>query len=262
MTLRINALFHVDFEDLGFIEQWANNHGHTISYTRFYNQDSLPEQGNFDWLIIMGGPMSIHDEPEFPWLADEKLFIKQSIDNGKNVIGICLGAQLIAHGLSATVKPSGVKEIGWLPIELTEEAKQHPLLQELPKQAFTVFHWHGDGFDCPQGATAIATSEAWENQGFIYQTPKHKELGSWIIGWQCHFEVTHESMVKMVEHGRNEIEGELNNYPKSVQSPAEIIKHGYKYIDNNNAWLATILDNLANTVTSTSQSQDANRIAT
>lgn len=101
MTIHIHALLHVDFEDLGFIEQWANNHGHTITYTRFYNQDSLPEQDTFDWCIVMGGPMSIHDEQEFPGLADEKYFIKQSIDNGKNVIGICLSAQLIAHCLAA-----------------------------------------------------------------------------------------------------------------------------------------------------------------
>lgn len=72
-----------------------------------------------------------------------------------------MGAQLIAHCLGATVQPSSVKEIGWLPIRLMEEGQSHPLLQDLPKQAFTVFHWHGDGFDCPQGATAIATSEAW-----------------------------------------------------------------------------------------------------
>lgn len=246
MTIRIHALLHVDFEDLGFIEQWANNHGHTITYTRFYNEDSLPEQDTFDWLIVMGGPMSIHDQQEFPWLADEKQFIQQSIDNSKNVIGFCLGAQLIADCLGATVKPSGVKEIGWLPIELTEEGKSHPLLQKLPKQVFTVFHWHGDGFDCPKGATAIATSDAWTNQGFIYQTPLNKELGSFVIGWQCHFEVTQESMIKMVEHGRDEIQKELNNYPKSIQSSAEIIEHSNKYIEDNNAWLATILDTLSN----------------
>ena len=247
MTQRIHALLHVDFEDLGFIEQWADSRSHPISYTRFYDQESLPTQDDFDWLIVMGGPMSIHDEQAFPWLADEKRFIKQSIDSGKNVIGICLGSQLIAHCLGATVQPSGTKEIGWLPIQLTPAGQSHPLLQGLPKQAFTVFHWHGDGFVCPAGATAIATSDTWAAQGFIYQTPLHKARQSWVIGWQCHFEVTKDSMVKMVAHGEDEIQAELDHYPQSVQSPSTIIEQGHQHIADNNAWLATMLDAIERT---------------
>ena len=245
MTLRIHALFHVDFEELSFIKQWANSNNHVISYTRFYNNESLPEQDSFDWLILMGGPMSIHDEEDFPWLVAEKTFIKHSIDNGKTVFGVCLGAQLIADCLGATVQPSGVKEIGWLPIQLTAEGQQHPLLQGLPRQAFTVFHWHGDGFDCPQAATAIATSDAWANQGFIYQTPLHKKRATWVIGWQCHFEVTQESMIDMVTHGHDEIQREQCLYPKSVQAADDIIELGSIHIENNNAWLSSMLDNVA-----------------
>ncbi|WP_350561163.1 type 1 glutamine amidotransferase [Psychrobacter sp. CAL346-MNA-CIBAN-0220] len=254
MTLRIHALFHTDYEDLSFIKQWANNHHHMISVSRSYDDYSLPEHDSFDWLIVMGGPMSVHDDEKYPWLVNEKRLIKQSIDNGKTVIGVCLGAQLIAHCLGAqliahclgaTIQPSSVKEIGWLPIRLTKEGQSHPLLQDLPKQPFTVFHWHGDGFDCPQGATAIATSEAWFNQGFIYQTPLHKELGTWIMGWQCHFEVTKESIVKMVENGHNAIQSGLSNYPKTVQSANEIIEAGHKYIEDNNARLAAMLNRIA-----------------
>jgi len=245
MTLRIHALFHTEYEDLSFIKQWANNHNHMMSYTRSYNNDLLPEPDSFDWLIVMGGPMSVHDDEKYPWLVDEKHLIRQSIDNGKTIIGVCLGAQLIAHCLGATVQPSRVKEIGWLPIRLTEEGQSHPLLQDLPKQAFSVFHWHGDGFDCPQGATAIATSEAWANQGFIYQTPLHKELGTWVMCWQCHFEVTKESIVKMVANGHEAIQSGLINYPKTVQSTDEIIEGGNKYIEDNNARLATILNRIA-----------------
>ena len=94
MTLRIHALLHVDFEDLGFIAKWAEQRGHPVSYTRFYNDEPLPALKNtnnaddFDWLIVMGGPMSIHDENEFGWLKAEKRFIQQCIDAGKTVIGI------------------------------------------------------------------------------------------------------------------------------------------------------------------------------
>ena len=246
MTIRIHALFHTNYEDLSFIKQWATNYNHMLTITRSYNNDLLPEHDSFDWLIVMGGPMSVHDEEEYPWLIAEKHLIRQAIDTGKTVIGICLGAQLIAHCLGANVQPANVKEIGWLPIRLTTEGQSHPLLQDLPKQDFTVFHFHGDGFGCPQGATATATSEAWANQGFIYQTPQHKALGTWVMGWQCHFEVTKESLAKMVANGNDAIQSGLINYPKTVQSAAEIIARSDQYIADNNAKLAAILNRMAN----------------
>lgn len=245
MTLRIHALYHVDFEELSHIKQWADNRGHRITVTRFYENEPLPAQDSFDWLIVMGGPMSIHDESDFQWLADEKSFIQQSINDGKTVIGVCLGAQLIADSLGAKVAPSGIKEVGWLPIQLTEQGLAHPLLADLPKNEFTVFHWHGDGFECPKGATPIATSHTWANQGFIYQTPKHKELGTWVLGWQCHFEVTNKSMVDMVSHGQTYIQEAMIDHPVSVQAADEILALGDTYIADNNAWLSTMLDKMA-----------------
>lgn len=245
MTIRIHALYHVDFEELSFIEQWADNRGHRITVTRFYENDPLPAQDSFDWLVVMGGPMSIHDESDFQWLADEKSFIQQSINDGKTVIGVCLGAQLIADSLGAKVAPSGIKEVGWLPIQLTEQGLAHPLLADLPRNKFTVFHWHGDGFECPKGATPIATSHTWANQGFIYQTPKHAELDTWVIGWQCHFEVTNKSMVDMVSHGQTYIQEAMIDHPDSVQAADEILALGDTYMADNNAWLSTMLDKLA-----------------
>ena len=245
MTLRIHALYHVDFEELSHIKQWAEIRGHRITVTRFYENDPLPAQNSFDWLVVMGGPMSIHDESDFQWLADEKSFIQQSINDGKTVIGVCLGAQLIADSLGAKVAPSGIKEVGWLPIQLTEQGLAHPLLAGLPRNEFTVFHWHGDGFECPKGATPIATSHTWANQGFIYQTPKHKALGTWVLGWQCHFEVTNQSMVDMVSHGQTYIQEAMIDHPDSVQAANEILERGETYIADNNAWLSTMLDNLA-----------------
>lgn len=248
MTLRIHALYHVDFEELSYIKQWADSQGHSTTVTRFYDNDPLPAQDSFDWLIIMGGPMSIHDETEFPWLVDEKCFIQQSINEGKTVIGVCLGAQLIAESLGAKVAPSGIKEVGWLPIQLTTQGLEHPLLKDLPTEAFNVFHWHGDGFECPKGATPIATSQAWANQGFIYQTPKHEELGTWVLGWQCHFEVNKKSMVDMVAHGEAYIQDAIIDHPDSVQTGDEIIALGDKHIEGNNAWLSTMLNNLVSTI--------------
>ena len=245
MTLRIHALFHTDYEDLSYIKQWAISQNHSISYTMPHNNDVLPTHDSFDWLIVMGGPMSIHEEEKYPWLINEKRLIRQAIDAGKTVVGVCLGAQLIAHCLGATVQPANVKEVGWLPIRLTAKGQSHPLLQDLPQQAFTVFHWHGDGFDCPQGASIIASTEAWANQGFIYQAPQHKALGTWVVGWQCHFEVTKESLVKMVTNGADYIQSGISDYPETVQSPAEIITLGDKYIEENNARLGAMLNRIA-----------------
>ena len=199
MSLRIHALFHTDYADLSFIKQWARAHNHPITVSRSYDNDNLPTLDSFDWLIVMGGPMSVHDEDKYSWLIKEKRLIKQAVDAGKTVIGICLGAQIIAHCLGAEVKPSAVKEIGWLPMQLTEAGQAHPLLQDLPKD-FTVFHWRGEGFDCPTGASIIAKTQAWANQGFIYQTPEHKARGTGVLSWQCHFEVTKESLPKMVSN--------------------------------------------------------------
>ncbi|MGP4862675.1 type 1 glutamine amidotransferase [Psychrobacter sp. T6-5] len=245
MTIRIHALYHVDFEELSYIKQWADSRGHRITVTRFYENDPLPAQDSFDWLVVMGGPMSIHDESDFQWLADEKSFIQQSINDGKTVIGVCLGAQLIADSLGAKVAPSGIKEVGWLPIQLTEQGLAHPLLADLPRNEFTVFHWHGDGFECPKGATPIAMSHSWANQGFIYQTPKHAELDTWVIGWQCHFEVTNKSMVDMVSHGQTYIQEAMIDHPDSVQAADKILAIGDTYMADNNAWLSTMLDKLA-----------------
>ncbi len=245
MTLRIHALFHTDYADLSFIKQWAHSQQHSITVSRSYDDDALPEPDSFDWLIVMGGPMSVHDEDKHPWLIKEKRLIKQTIDAGKTVIGICLGAQLIAHCLGAEVKRSGVREIGWLPMWLTEAGQAHPLLQDLPKQGFTVFHFHGDGFDCPKGASIIASTDAWANQGFVYQSAIHKELGTWVLAWQCHFEVTKESLAKMVVNGNNSIQSGLKDYPETVQLPDEILALGDKYIDENNAILAAMLNRIA-----------------
>ncbi len=244
MSLRIHALFHTDYADLSFIKQWARAHNHPITVSRSYDNDNLPTLDSFDWLIVMGGPMSVHDEDKYSWLIKEKRLIKQAVDAGKTVIGICLGAQIIAHCLGAEVKPSGVKEIGWLPMQLTEAGQAHPLLQNLPKD-FTVFHWHGEGFDCPKGASIIAETQAWPNQGFIYQTPKHKAHGTWVFAWQCHFEVTRESLPKMVSNGNAAIQSGLKDYPETVQAPDEILALGDKYIEENNARLATMFNQIA-----------------
>ncbi len=127
--LRIHCLLHEDFEGIGCIADWISLHGHDVSFTEFYQDAALPPGNKVDFLIIMGGSMSVNDEATLPWLADEKVFVKALIDANKPVLGICLGAQLIANVLGASVYPNSSKEIGWLPVVLSDFAKSGPLFK-------------------------------------------------------------------------------------------------------------------------------------
>jgi len=152
--------------------------------------------------------MGVHDEDRFPWLAIEKRFIERSMSKGKAVLGICLGAQLIADVLGARVYPNGYKEIGWFPIELTEAGQRSPLFSFLPER-LEVFHWHGDTFDLPAGALHIARSEACTHQAFM-----HNERA---IGLQFHLESTTEGVEALIEN----CSGELAD-GRYIQAPAQL----------------------------------------
>lgn len=137
--LRIHYFQHVAFEGLGCIEAWAFEKDYVRTRTKFYETYRLPEITTIDWLIIMGGPMSVHDEEGHPWLNEEKAFIKQAIEAGKTVIGICLGAQLIANVLGANVYPNRHKEIGWFDVTKTAQGKENYLVKDI-ESSFTAFH--------------------------------------------------------------------------------------------------------------------------
>jgi GMP synthase (glutamine-hydrolysing) len=194
--MRIHSLQHVSFEGPAGIEHWATSRGHSLTATKFYENDELPDLGSLDWLILMGGPMSVYDDDKYPWLVQEKLFIQGAIESGKTVIGICLGAQLIADVLGAKVCCGKYKEIGWFPIQLTQEAKQSAVFGFLPER-MTVFHWHGDTFSLPAGAKHLAWSDGCENQAFLYNDS--------VLGLQFHLEVTEESVRQIVQNSANEV---------------------------------------------------------
>lgn len=193
--MRIHYFQHVPFEDLANIEDWANKKGYTVSATRLFDREALPSMDRFDWLIIMGGPMNIYEEEEYPWLASEKKFIKEAIKAGKLILGICLGAQLLADVLGGRVTRNQNKEIGWFPVTRLKEAGIS-LLDFLPEE-FMAFHWHGDTFEIPPGAKRLAGSLACKNQAFQY--------GDRVLGLQFHLESSQGSIEKLIENCRNEI---------------------------------------------------------
>ena len=154
--MHTHYLQHVAFEGLGSIAPWLETAGHTVSHTRFYETTALPDPTSLDLLVVMGGPMSVNDEAEFPWLAAETCFIRTVIDAGKPVLGICLGAQFIAAAMGAAVYRNPAKEIGWWPVQAETGSGD---VFRFPPTA-TVFHWHGETFDVettPAPAQAIVT---------------------------------------------------------------------------------------------------------
>jgi GMP synthase-like glutamine amidotransferase len=143
----------------------------------------------FDALVVMGGPMGVHDMHQFPWLAEETTYIRRAIKDGRPVLGICLGAQLIAHVLGAKIYKNTEPEIGWFPIGWTPAAQASPLASHF-NETMTVFHWHNDTFDLPPGATHLASSQACRHQAFLY--------GERVLGLQFHLEMTKEIIEKLL----------------------------------------------------------------
>jgi len=227
---RTHILQHVSFEGPGCIETWLNRQKSTIGYTRFYESEfQIPSTDDFDLLVVMGGPMGVYDSDTYSWLETEKELIRTAIEHDKTVLGICLGAQLIASALGEDVFPNSQKEIGWFPIFKTETGKQMPLIQNF-EHATTVFHWHGDTFNLPAGAQHLFYSEACPNQAFLIKKN--------VIGLQFHLEITAESLNGMI----NAVGRELQSAP-FIQS-ADLIRSNTEFIKQNNLRMFELLDNL------------------
>lgn len=187
--MRVHVLQHVPFEGIGSMAEWFRQRGAQLSYTRFFEADAqLPELAGFDLIIAMGGPMSVNDEATLPWLVAEKAFLRRAIANEVAVLGVCLGAQLIASALGARVQPNDEVEIGWFPVwradAVDEACFTFPPRVEL-------LHWHGETFALPADATLLASSEACRNQAF--------QIGRRVIGLQCHPEMTPEIVSDLLD---------------------------------------------------------------
>lgn len=191
--MRAHILQHVPFEGIGSIEHWLNGRGASVGWTRFFESTELPALETLDLIIALGGPMSVNDEADLPWLRTEKRFIAAAIEARKAVLGICLGAQLIASALGAPVYPNTEKEIGWFPIA----AEPHrPGCFRFP-DTVQVFHWHGETFALPAGATRLASSAVCSNQAF--------QIGTRVLGLQFHLETTPESADAIISNCNHDL---------------------------------------------------------
>ena len=207
--MRLLSLQHVPFETPAGIAVWAKSRGYAHSTVLVYDVETLPGVEEFDCLVVMGGPMSVGDVEKHPWLAKEKDLIAEAIAAEKFVLGVCLGAQLLAEALGSRVYPGGAKEIGWFPIVSQNPA--HLLLDGLPN-GLDVLHWHGDTFDLPNEAELLYSSELYPNQAFIWRGR--------CLGVQFHLEMGRAEAAALCEHCADELEKDAY-----IQSAEQIVSN-------------------------------------
>lgn len=232
--MHIQFIIHEHFEAPGAYEIWGKSRGCSLSYTRVYQGDSLPEElGNTDLLIIMGGPQSpATTREECPWFdaQAEKALISRAIEAGKTVIGVCLGSQLIGEALGAAFCHSPEKEIGKFPVRLTDAGKANPLFEGFGS-VLNVGHWHNDMPGLTPQAKVLAYSE-----GCPRQIVQYSER---VYGFQCHMELTPEVVELLIEHSQNDLRraGEF----RFVETAEKLRSHDYREM---NQVLFSFLDKL------------------
>lgn len=226
----VHFLLHAPFERPGFILSWAWRRRLPAVLYRLYEGERLPRPDPEDWLVVMGGPMSVHEERKYPWLGQEIGTIEKAIAGGRRVLGICLGAQLMAAALGAGVGPNPDREIGWHQVRLLPCAGKASLFAGFPER-WMAFHWHGDRFAVPAGGRHLASSRACAEQAFEY--------GGRAVGLQFHLEVTESDIRRfIVNSGDDLVAGRF------VQSPADMLDRA-RWILETHRLLDRLLENLA-----------------
>lgn len=193
MTRTALALRHLAFEDLGRLAPLLQARGYRLEY-RDAGVDDLAgiDLDAVDLLIVLGGPIGAEDEAVYPFLADELRLIRRRLDSRRPLLGICLGAQLMARALGARVRPMGVKEIGFAPLTLSEAGRASPLAA-LDGQP--VLHWHGDQFELPAGLPSLAATPVCAHQAFwlapqafawqFHLEADPRRIEQWLVGHAC-----------------------------------------------------------------------------
>jgi len=176
---------NISIEGPGTIEDFLNENGIPSTIVDLSRGEAIPDTDRFTTLVMMGGPMSVNEDDRYPYIKKEEELVRDFAAKDKRILGICLGAQMIAKSLCARVYHGPQKEIGWAPLMLTEEGARSPLAEVAPDKT-PVLHWHGDTFDLPEGAVRLASTPLYVNQAFAY--------GQRTLALQFHPEVTVRGM--------------------------------------------------------------------
>lgn len=215
--MRVHWLQHADHEGLGCIGRWLAQRRWTVRGAQLHRGEALPQARDFDWLVVMGGPMNIYEHEAHPWLVAEKALIHDACVMKKRVLGICLGAQLLADALGGRVNHNGEPEIGWFDVMLNAEARKSKYFSDFPAK-FAAFHWHGDTFAYPPGSTPLMSSEACARQAFTWGEER-------AIGLQFHLEVEFEDARRWLDTGAPAPR-------RYVQDAAEMLRDPARFAEN------------------------------
>jgi GMP synthase-like glutamine amidotransferase len=183
-------------EHLGVFSKILNENNISYQYIKLYEEEEIPNLNDYSAIIILGGPMNVYEERKYPFLKKENSSIKEALKINKPMLGICLGAQIIARAAGAKVYPAKRKEIGWFTIDLTIEGREDNVFKGLERQ-FNVFQWHGDTFDIPTESSKLATSNLIPNQAF--------SIGKTTYALQFHLEVTNQMISEWVNRYADEL---------------------------------------------------------
>lgn len=195
--MKLLVLQHVPFEGPAAIKAWADSHGHPVTHHCCVDEAPFPDPADFDACIIMGGPMGVNDA--LPWMEAELEFIRLWLDSGKFLLGVCLGAQLVAHALGATITNHACREIGWFDVERVDNSDDLPAwISRGLGDRFEALHWHSDTFVIPPGARQLFRSAACENQAFLY--------GDRVLGLQFHLEFDTGTAARVADACADELE--------------------------------------------------------
>ncbi|GBE04693.1 MAG TPA: GMP synthase [Nitrospirae bacterium] len=178
---------NIEIEGPGTIEDYLKERGkkyHILDFSDCKAEDNIPDIREYTHLVIMGGPMAVYEPVGFPFIHYETAMIRAFIKSRRPVLGICLGAQMIANALGADVYPGGTEEVGWYKVDITKQGMEDSAIARLAvnnQPVAEVFQWHGDTFDLPEKAVRLSSSRIYKNQAFRY--------GSNVYGLQFHIEV-------------------------------------------------------------------------
>jgi GMP synthase-like glutamine amidotransferase len=232
--MRVHVIQHVTFEGPGLIAEWAVERGHELTSSLALTEE-YPDCKSIGLICVMGGPMDADDEGASPWLHAEKHYLAECISGGNAVLGICLGAQILAEVLGGRVKRGEHKEIGWYPVTKTDAGRRERLVSAWP-DSFVVGQWHGDTFDLPAGLKPLMSSETFANQAFVFDGR--------VVGVQFHLEWTEESLGTLIAA----CPGDFEDHGPWVSSPVLMQDEAEGRVPDDRALLFAVLDALAERV--------------
>jgi len=229
--MRLHAICHVPYEGPGHIAEWAANRGHTLT-SSFALTEEFPRFDETDFVVVMGGPMAADDNEGNPWLLSEKRYVARAIEQGKLILGVCLGAQIVAEAAGGQVRRNDEREIGWYPVSLTEFGRSEPLFSAF-EDGLVVGHWHGDTFDLPEGVSPTVSSAATHNQAFSL-------MGGRIVGLQFHLEWSEADLARLIE----ECPGDLEEHARWVTSADDFAAQAPAHVPACREALFALLDRM------------------